>query len=261
MPWKGASRIEGIGSPHQSASPCTGDVESAHYGWPIANMGRMSPDIRTRRPRRSYVSTARAERARQTRKRIIDAATQLFVQQGYAATTMRGIAESAGVSVPMVELLFGTKPQLLHVVIDVAIAGDDEPVPVLSRPWAIEAESAPDLVAFLSAVAGVIGEAQVRSAGVLLAAYEAARSDADIQVLIADRESQRQGTAGWIVDGVTARSPLRPGLERAGAIDVVWMLMDPVVFSRLTRHRGWSADRYASWFVDSVLRLLTAHHP
>jgi AcrR family transcriptional regulator len=220
-------------------------------------MSRMSPDIGTRRRRRSYVSTTRAEQARQTRKRIIDAATQLFVQQGYAATTMRGIAAAAGVSVPMVELLFGTKPQLLHVVIDVAIAGDDEPVPVLSRPWASEAELALDLVAFLSAVGEVISQAQVRSAGVLLAAYEAARSDPDIQVLIADRESQRQATAGWIVDGVRARSQLRSGLDRVGAIDMVWMLMDPVVFSRLTRHRGWSADRYASWFADSVVRLLT----
>ena len=246
---------------HRSASPGTGDVVSGHYGSPIANMSRMSGDIGTRKPTRSYVSATRGERARQTRKRIIDAATRLFVRQGYAATTMRGIAAAAGVSVPMVELLFGTKAQLLHVVIDVAIAGDDEPVPVLSRPWAIAAESAPDLVGFLSAVAEVLGKAQVRSAGALLAAYEAARSDPDIEVLIADRESQRQRTAGWIVDGVTARSPLRPGLDRVGAIDMVWMLMDPVVFSRLTRHRGWSANRYASWFADSVIRLLTARHP
>jgi AcrR family transcriptional regulator len=174
---------------------------------------------------------------------------------------MRGIAAAARVSIPTVELLFGTKAQLLHVVIDVAIAGDDEPVPVLSRPWAIEAESTQDPGDFLSAVAQVIGEAQTRSAGVLLVAYEAARSDPDIQILIADRESQRQGTASWIVDGVTARLPLRPGLDRADAIDIVWMLMDAVVFSRLTRHRGWSLDRYASWFADSVIRLLTSNHP
>jgi hypothetical protein len=95
----------------------------------------------------------------------------------------------------------------------------------------------------------------------MLVAYEAARFDPDIQVLIADRESQRQRTAGWIVDGVTARASLRHGLDRVGAIDMVWMLMDPVVFSRLTRHRGWSPDRYASWFADSVIWLLTAHHP
>ena len=221
----------------------------------------VSADTRTRKPSRSYVSAARAERARQTRKHVIEAATRLFVQQGYATTTMRGIAAAAQVSIPTVELLFGTKAQLLHVVMDVAIAGDDEPVPVLSRPWAIEAASAQDLGDFLSAIAQVIGEAQARSAGVLLAAYEAARSDPDIQILIADRESQRQGTASWIVDGVTVRSPLRPGLDRAGAIDMVWMLMDPVVFSRLTRHRGWSLDRYASWFADSLIRLLTANHP
>jgi hypothetical protein len=69
----------------------------------------------------------------------------------------------------------------------------------------------------------------------MLVAYEAARFDPDIQVLIADRESQRQRTAGWSVDGVTARASLRHGLDRVGAIDMVWMLMNPVVFSRLTR--------------------------
>jgi hypothetical protein len=41
----------------------------------------------------------------------------------------------------------------------------------------------------------------------------------------------------------------------------VWMLMDPVIFSSLRRHRGWSADRYASWFADSVTRLLTSELP
>jgi TetR/AcrR family transcriptional regulator, regulator of autoinduction and epiphytic fitness len=102
----------------------------------------------------------------------------------------------------------------------------------------------------------VLGEAQARSAGVILAAYEAAASDPDIHVLIADRESQRERTAGWIVDGVTARAVLRPEIDRTAAIDTVWMLMDPVIFSRLTRHRGWSPDRYRSWFANSVIQLL-----
>jgi AcrR family transcriptional regulator len=209
-------------------------------------------------PRRGYASPARAEQARQTRKRVIDAATRLFVQQGYATTTMRAIAGAADVSVPTLELLFGTKAQLLQVVIDVAVAGDDEPIPVLNRAWAAEAQSARDLADFLSAVAQVLGEAQARSAGVILAAYEAAAADPDIHVLIADRESQRQRTASWIVDGVMARATLRAGLGRAAAIDTVWLLMDPVVFSRLTRSRAWSDDRYASWFADSVARLLTS---
>jgi len=219
-------------------------------------MSRMSSDALERKPRRSYFSASRTERAGRTRKRVIDAATRLFVQQGYAMTTMRGIAAEAGVSVPTVELLFGTKAQLLHVVIDVAIAGDDEPVPVLSRAWAIEAESTPDLADFLTTVGQVISDAQLRSAGVMLTAYEASAADPDIQLLILDRESQRQGTASWIVDGVFARAALRPGLGRAAAIDTVWMLMDPVVFSRLTRQRGWSLERYAAWFADTLTQLL-----
>jgi len=206
--------------------------------------------------KRGYVSSARTQQARETRRRVIDAATQLFVEQGYATTTMRMIAGEARVSVPTVELLFGTKAQLLHVVLDVAVAGDDEPVPMLDRTWAADAQSAQDVAAFLSAVAEVLREAQVRSAGVMLAAYEAAASDADIHVVITDRERQRARTAGWIIDGVLGRASLRPGLDRSTAVDTVWMLMDPVVFSRLTRHRGWSAERYATWFADSVAQLL-----
>jgi AcrR family transcriptional regulator len=208
------------------------------------------------KPRRGYVSATRTERAQKTRKRVIESATRLFVQQGYATTTMRAIADEAGVSVPTVELLFGTKAQLLHEVIDVAVAGDDEPVPVLSRAWAADAQSARDLGEFLSVVAQVLSAAQARSAGVMLAAYEAAASDPDIQLLIMDRESQRERTTAWIVNGVVERAGLRPGLDSAAAIDTVWMLMDPVIFNRLMRHRGWSLDRYASWFADSVTRLL-----
>jgi AcrR family transcriptional regulator len=219
-------------------------------------MRHVSDAAAARKPRRGYVSGTRTEQAQETRKRVVEAATRLFVRRGYATTTMRAIATEAGVSVPTVELLFGTKAQLLHVVIDVAIAGDDEPVPVLSRTWAAEAQSAHGLAEFVSTVAQALSEAQARSAGVMLAAYEAAASDPDIQLLIMDRESQRERTATWIVDGVLERAGLRPGLDRAGAIDTVWMLMDPVIFNRLSRHRGWSLDRYASWFADVLARLL-----
>ena len=222
-------------------------------------MSRVSADSIT--GKRGYVSAARTQQARQTRRRVIDAATRLFVAQGYASTTMRAIAAEAGVSIPTVELIFGTKAQLLHVVLDVAIAGDDEPVPVLSRAWAQDAQSTDDVVDFLSAVAEVMQEAQVRSAGVMLAAYEAAASDPDIYVLVTDRELQRERTAGWIVDGVLGRASLRAGVDRAAAVDTVWMLMDPVVFSRFTRRRGWSADRYGAWFADSVAELLVGNLP
>jgi AcrR family transcriptional regulator len=106
-------------------------------------MSRVSADSIT--GKRGYVSAARTQQARQTRRRVIDAATRLFVAQGYASTTIRAIAAEAGVSIPTVELICGTKAQLLHVVLDVAIAGDDEPIPVLSRAWAQDTQSTDDV--------------------------------------------------------------------------------------------------------------------
>lgn len=210
-----------------------------------------------RRPARSYRSPSRTEQARRTRSRILEAAHRLFVEQGYPATTIRAVAESAGVAVPTVELLFGTKPRLLTSVIDVAIAGDDEPVAVLSRDWtarALRKATARDL---LGVTAPVLRAAQERSAGVLLAAYEAAATDPTVARLVDDQEQRRAVTARWIVDGVGAKTPLRPGLATDDATESVWLLMDPVVFVRLTRRRRWPPERYETWWAESVLRLLT----
>src|SRR5215468_5883978 len=93
---------------------------------------------------RVYRSPRRAEQARRTRARILVAATEQFVARGYAATTVRSIAEAARISVPTVELIFSTKPKLLKAAIDVAIAGDDEPVPMFEREWAAAAAEAGD---------------------------------------------------------------------------------------------------------------------
>src|SRR3954468_7832131 len=84
---------------------------------------------------RSYRSSRREARARRTRLRVLEAAGSVFVAGGDAGATIRAIAAEAGVSVPTVEQLFGTKARLLKAAIDVAIAGDDDAVPVLDRSW------------------------------------------------------------------------------------------------------------------------------
>ena len=210
-----------------------------------------------RRQARSYRSPSRTERARRTRSRILEAAHWSFVERGYPATTIRAVAESAGVAVPTVELLFGTKPRLLTSVIDVAIAGDDEPVAVLDRDWATVARRQTSARGLLRVTATVLRAAQERSAGVILAAYEAAGTDPMVARLVDDQEQRRAVTARWIVDAVGAKTLLRPGLATDDATESVWLLMDPVVFVRLTRRRRWPPTRYETWWAESVLRLLT----
>jgi AcrR family transcriptional regulator len=206
---------------------------------------------------RPYRSPKRKEQARRTRERILAVSTELFCVGGYAGTTMAAIAAAAVVSVPAIELAFGTKAAVLKAAIDVAIAGDDEPIPVLERPWAIRAQAATTPEEFLAVIAEVLVSAALRSDALVLAAFEAARSDERLGPLAAQLKAQRAVTAAWIVDGVAARAAYRTGIDRAQAIDVVWLLMEPAVFDRLTTDRGWTAARFGQWFADSALRLLT----
>ena len=205
---------------------------------------------------RPYRSTRRETRARRTRQGILDAATAVFLEHGFAAATMRAIAGRAGVSVPTVELLFGTKGRLLKAAIDVAIAGDDEPVPVLARSWAESAMKAKDAAEFLAIVARVIGAAQQRSAGLVLALFEAANADADLVPLAAQMTAQRASTAGWIVEQLRGKAALRADCTSQEATDTVWILMEPAVFDRLIRQRHWTVQRYERWLAHSIGRLL-----
>lgn len=208
--------------------------------------------------KRGYRSEMRERRARLTRERILAAASAEFVRVGYGATTMRAVAGAARVSVPTVELAFGTKPQLLRAAISFTIRGDGEPIPMLERDWAARAESAESVADFLAIVEPVLTDAELRSAGLVVAAFEAARVDESMRALADQLRAQRAETAAWIVDGLIKRSSLRAELGRDRAIDTVWLLMDPHGFSALTRDRGWTAEQFGRWFTDSLCRLLLA---
>ena len=72
-----------------------------------------------------YRSQLRAEQAAATRELVLDAATRLFVERGYAATSIDAIAEAAGVGRSTVFAAAGGKSWLLKTAYDRAIVGDD----------------------------------------------------------------------------------------------------------------------------------------
>ncbi len=208
------------------------------------------------KPRRVYRSAQRTAQAQHTRQRIIAAAAEQFASTGYPATTMRSIAAAAGVSVASIELAFGTKAQLLKTAIDVAIAGDHDPVAVLDRDWATAAQATTTVHDFLTAVGRTLRPAMTRSASLVLAAYDAAETDPALCELASQLATQRATTVAWIIDGIRDRAALRAGITRRHAIDQIWLLMDPAVYHRLTRYRGWSPASYEKWFTDTIRRLL-----
>lgn len=207
---------------------------------------------------RGYRSPRREEQVRHTRQRILAAAAAQFRARGYGGTTVRAVAADAGVAIPTVELAFGTKARLLKAVIDAATAGDDQPVPMLERPWAARARATKDATAFLAVFAQQLVDSARRAAGLAAAAFDAAPGDPDVALIAAQLAAQREVMAAWVVDGVARRASLRTGMSRHDAIDTVWVLMDPTMFCRLTRDRGWSAARFQRWFTDGLTRLLLA---
>lgn len=207
-------------------------------------------------PRRRYDSTGRQARAAATRRQVIAAARELFVERGYGATTITGIAAAAGVSGPTVYAAFGSKAGLLKVCIDVALAGDDEPAPVLARPlaaWVYEAGPARQLLeryaVMMGALAGRVGPLY----DVLLRAADA---EPELAELLADLEGQRLKAATIVAGAVADRDGLPPGRSAAQARDTIWLLNAPELFASVTRKRGWSTRQYVEWARTALVRLV-----
>ncbi|MET0522709.1 MAG: TetR/AcrR family transcriptional regulator, partial [Jiangellaceae bacterium] len=173
---------------------------------------------------RVYRSERRSEQARQTRQRIVRAAHAAFLASGYAGTTVHDIATAAGVSVNTVEAVFGTKRQVLKAGIDVVTAGDDLPVAVLQREAARAAEATPDPVTFLTIVARAIATVAENVADILVVVDQGAAVDEELSAVAAQLDEQRTVIATWIVENLTRRAALRPGLTERTAIDTVWLL-------------------------------------
>jgi AcrR family transcriptional regulator len=113
--------------------------------------------------KRSYSSAKREEQARETRRSILDAAHDLFIATGYAATTIQAIADRAGVAVQTVYAVFGNKRELLRQL----IGSIYERVAPIVRVASEAAASDPELAAVMEAVKAARREEMVASARIL----------------------------------------------------------------------------------------------
>jgi AcrR family transcriptional regulator len=197
--------------------------------------------------KRVYRSPLRSAQAGQTRRAIIDAATLLFVRDGYGATSIEEIAEEAGVSRATVFKACGSKAALLKTAYDVALVGDDADVPLPLRPESIAIRAEPDPRRYLERYAGLIVEIGGRVAAIYEAIRGAASDDPDIRPVWDKIQGERRIGAAHVVADTASKGPLRASLDLEAAADLVWVLVDPGLFHMLVNGRGWSAERYAQW--------------
>jgi len=199
------------------------------------------------RVKRHYASAVRAEQVRATRRAVVEAARELFVRQGWTATSIEQVAAAAGVSRATV-FTVGGKPELLKLAYDTAIGGDDEDVAMADRPAVRELAAAPDLDALAARYVELVVAAGVRVAGIYVALRAAADADERVRALFADVQAQRLTGATGFVATLTARGWLRPGLEPEAAADVLWTLLDPGLYAALVLDRAWPPERFAAWW-------------
>jgi AcrR family transcriptional regulator len=202
--------------------------------------------------RRPYRSDRRAEQARSTRRAVVAAATRLFVDHGYGATSLQQVAEEAGVSVNTIYVSFGNKRHLLEEAIDVAIAGDDEPVVVNERDWMREVFTHPEpgqrMVAYAAACRRIM-----TSAGDLFAVLNAAATiDPALQEVLAEADQRRRNGARSIIGALAAIGGLRHDLDEGTAVDILWTCNSPEIFNLLVRRSGWDVERYERWLAATL---------
>jgi len=206
--------------------------------------------------KRRYNAGNRREAAARTRQAILDAALDLFARQGYAATPMTAIAATAGVALDTVYASVGRKPQLARLLIETAISGATQPIPAEERDYVRAIQAAPDaetkIVIYAAAMRSIAG----RLAPVLGIVQQAAGAEPELAALWQEIAERRAANMHRFVADLAAVATLR--VDPGEAADIVWATNSPELFQLLTRHRGWSPDRYERFLADAWRRLLLA---
>ena len=186
-------------------------------------------------------------RTRLARAAVVRAARVLFLERGYAATTIEAVSAASDVPPATVYRLFSSKLGILKALLDVSIAGDDEATPLQDRDSARALLAGADPVRQLSGFAGICREINVRSAPVYQILLSAAGSDPEAAALLAGYTRQRHEGQGQIARSLARAGALRPGLTERDAADIIHALMSPEVYRLLVDERAWPPERYEQW--------------
>jgi len=198
-------------------------------------------------PRRPYDSSRRQEQARQTRAAVLEAAHRRFLERGYAKTTVADIAADAGVSVETIYKAFGNKPGLVKAVFDVAIVGDDEPVPMFERELVSRTHAEPDPRRKLLGYGDHLAEVTPRAYAIQLVVRDAAATDPTAAAvwdqLLAERLTGMTAFARHLHEG----GYLRADVSLEEARDVLWAHNSVELWDLLVNRRGWTNERFGRW--------------
>jgi AcrR family transcriptional regulator len=201
--------------------------------------------------------TLREAQTALTEQRIVAAATELFLADGYVATTLEAVARQARVGARTVYVRFGTKAALFKRVVDVAIVGDTEPVDVLGRDWMQQALTAPTLAERLAASAAAGRQIMERTGALFGVAQQAAAVEPLIAAFWQQGRSQLRYGQEVFWTRLAEDGLLPAGTDLAWLIDTASVISAAETYLLVTRMFGWGLDAYQEWLRLTLSRLVT----
>ncbi|GHH37033.1 TetR/AcrR family transcriptional regulator [Lentzea cavernae] len=204
--------------------------------------------------KRSYSSPLREQAAVQTRLLVRDAGHRLFARDGFAATSMRKIAAEAGVSERTVYTHYPNKVELFQDALNVAIAGDEEPVAMRDRPSfeeLLRVPSARELIAELVRRNAVVLE---RAGALIMAGVESSGADPDMRRISDEGEQAMRANCLALAEALAGTGEVRAEYDASQVADVLTTMCSPHVHKVL----GWPGDRYEAWLVAALQATLLA---
>ncbi len=198
---------------------------------------------------RPYRSARRRQQAAQTRALVLKAATALFEERGWSATSIRDIAKSAGVAVETVYAGFGSKAALLLAAIDVSVVGDTQPVPLSDRAE-FAALGRGDFTQRVEAAARLLTGINQRTWRLRRALSEAAVGDPQLGTKLKELEKRRRLNISQGVAKVLGHA------VPDDVLDGLWVFMGADAFHLLTEIGGRSSEQYEQWLLTTIQRHL-----
>jgi AcrR family transcriptional regulator len=195
-------------------------------------------------------------RTRLARRAVVTAAQALFLERGYAATTIDAISNLADVPPATVYRLFASKLGILKALLDTSIGGDDQPLAVPDRPGVAALFTEPDSAKLLAGFAGITAAINQRSNGVYRVLDSAAGSDPAAAELLTQVQQQRDQGQGQIVHALVRNRALRSGLHESDAADLLHALMSPETYQLLVIDRHWTPEKYQQWLAATLIQQL-----
>jgi AcrR family transcriptional regulator len=180
-----------------------------------------------------------------TERRLLDAATALFTDRGYAATSLAAVAAEAGVSPRTVYVRFHSKARLLERCIETSMLGDE--------PQAGPSLESPILDERIDAIVQTARATMERSAALLAVTSQAAAIEPEIAAMERVTMQRTLGELRAIAERLATDGLLPQGTSPAAITDILWVLAGPRTIVSLTSDRGWTPARYATW-LDATLR-------